>query len=102
MPASHAVPARRHHERVEGAGALARELAAARKLMTLKHSTDRDELPRCEAMLVYLTGETWASAAFADEVEEAMQSGKRLLLAHEMPGLGQEARHAVELGPRHL
>jgi len=83
-----------------GAEALAVELAAARKLTALKHSADRDELPRCEVMLVYLTGKTWASAAFADEVEAAMRSGKRLLLAHEMPGLGHEAqaRHTVEFG----
>ena len=52
------------------------------------------------ALLVYLTARTWtsgeASAAFADEVGRALVSGVRLLLAHEMPGAGQEGRHATE------
>ena len=47
-----------------------------------------------------LTATTWTSGArsvaFAAEVQQALNSGKPILLAHEMPGIGQEGRHAIE------
>ena len=86
----------------EGAEDLAREVASERKLTALSYSTDVGALPQCEAMLIYLTARTWTSgemsASFAREVEAAMRSGKRLVLAHEMPGIGQAGRHAVDFG----
>ena len=59
------------------------------------------DLPDCECFLVYLNSLTWTSGerstAFAAEVKEAMRLGVRLLLAHEMPGIGgQAARHGVD------
>ena len=74
-------------------------LRAARS--PLLATTDKDDLPRCQQFLLYLTAETWTggerSAALAREVESAMKAGLPLLLAHEMPGVGgQEARHAAE------
>ena len=55
-------------------------------------------------MLVYLTARTWVgergapNGAFAQELRRAMERGTRLVLAHEMPGRGQEGRAAVEFG----
>ena len=53
-------------------------------------------------MLVYLTEETWTggerSVWLAAEVKDAMSRGVPLLLAHEMPGVGQEGRHPAEFG----
>lgn len=53
---------------------------------------------RSTCMLVYLNGLTWtrgaSSDAFAQEVKEAMEDGVYLLLAHEMEGIAQEARHS--------
>ena len=62
-----------------------------------------DDLPVCECMLCYLTALTWRrgdlSEAFAEELMSAMDFGVRILLAHEMPGVGgQELRHACEFG----
>jgi len=62
-----------------------------------------EDLHHCCWFLVYLTGLTWtrgrASEHFADEVRTAMKAGVRLLLVHEMPGVGgQESRHGVEFG----
>jgi len=83
----------------EGAEALVGEVKRNRKLAALAYSDDFSELPTCAAMLVYLNGRTWTSgAALAHEVEAAMRSGKQLVLAHEMPGIGQAARHALEFG----
>ena len=54
-------------------------------------------LQACDHILVCLNDLTWTrrneSAAFAAEVAQAMESGVNLLLAHEMPGIGQEGRH---------
>ena len=84
----------------EGAEALAKEVASARNLTILSYSTTFTELQHCAAMLVYLTARTWtsgkASALFAQEVESAMKQGQQLVLAHEMPGIGQETRQAVK------
>uniref|UniRef100_A0A7S2C867 Uncharacterized protein n=1 Tax=Haptolina brevifila TaxID=156173 RepID=A0A7S2C867_9EUKA len=59
-----------------------------------------EDLPRCQQFVLLLTGQTWTggerSAALAAEVEMAMQLEIPILLAHEMPGLGQEGRHGVE------
>ena len=59
-------------------------------------------LDRCEAMLCYLNALTWASGgvseAFAAEIASAMSRGVPLLLVHEMPGEGQEARNGVPFG----
>jgi len=53
-------------------------------------------------MLVYLDSRTWTrgddSLAFAQEVHKAMEMDLLLLLAHEMPGLGQEDQHPCEFG----
>ena len=60
-----------------------------------------EELRSCERMLVYLTKATWTSgqaAAFAAEVERAINTGVRLLLCHEMPGVDGEARGGVDFG----
>ena len=60
-----------------------------------------EDLNKCQHMLVYLTNETWRgedSAQFAAEVEQAMDEAVHLLLAHEMPGLQEEERHAVDFG----
>ena len=87
---------------VPGGVSLIYEVAAAFGLSVQVTSTF-NELLQCESMLVYLTGRTWtsgeASAAFAVEVECAMDANVPLLLAHEMPGVsGQIARHGVEFG----
>jgi hypothetical protein len=54
----------------------------------------------CSRMLLYLNGATWtsgvASDALAEEVEAAMDARVRLLLCHEMLGIGQEAACPVE------
>ena len=80
-----------------GAAEAVKEAAAAveRKLVV---SESVDELPWCGCMLIYLNGRTWtsgdASEAFAKEVARAMKNDVKLLLCHEMEGLGgQEARH---------
>jgi len=86
--------------RNEGAEAIATEVKMKRSLTALKCTTNVAELQWCEAMLIYLTGRTWTSGMmsdeFATEVKAAMRSGMRLVLAHEMPGLHQNERHAVE------
>ena len=80
-----------------GAAALVEEVATARKLTAVRITDSVDQLPGCEAMLLYLTAATWTSGAasvvLAEEVQMAMRGGLRLLLAHEMPGLtpGREA-----------
>ena len=49
-----------------------------------------------------MTKRTWTSGEdsrlFAAEVREAMRLGVPLLLAHEMPGIGQESRDPVDFG----
>jgi len=59
-----------------------------------------EHLSHCTAMLLYLNAQTWtrgdASDSLAAEVQEALQSGVQVVLAHEMPGLNQEGRFAVE------
>ena len=66
----------------------------------LRITQQPSELRLCDYMLVYLTANTWQSGAasveLAAEVAAALQSGVALLLAHEMPGEGQDARHAAE------
>ena len=61
---------------------------------------DFSELAKCQHMLVYLNADTWrtgdASARFASEVEQALRAGHNLILAHEMPGVHTEVRHACE------
>eukprot|EP00966_Prymnesium_polylepis_P322666 7378912-Prymnesium_polylepis.1 len=62
---------------------------------------DVDQLRECDAMLVYLTARTWtraqASNEFGLEVGMAMDETVRLLLTHEMNGVGgQEARYGCE------
>ena len=56
-----------------------------------------EDLPECDHMLVYLNGKTWTSgdisASFAEEVASAMDARVGTVLAHEMIGIGQEARH---------
>ena len=61
-----------------------------------------EEMEQCESMLCYLNGLTWTrgagSFAFAKEVVAAFAKGVPVLLVHEMPGDGQEARHGVAFG----
>jgi len=61
-----------------------------------------ERVGECKHMLVYLTAHTWTSGAqseaFADDVREAMRRGVHLLLAHEMAGDDQLARHGVDFG----
>lgn len=63
---------------------------------------DPAEAQMAERFFVYLTCDTWTSGekseAFAAEVEAAMRRGAQLLLCHEMPGVGGEARHAEDFG----
>ena len=83
-----------------GASELMLEVGNALRLEI--HSTTRlVDLPLCNHMLVYLNALTWTngetSAAFANEVKQAMEAGAHVLLAHEMMGVGgQEARHGCE------
>jgi len=81
---------------------LVRELADTLSI-ELSCTAEAASMEACDRMLVYLTSLTWtqgeASALFAAEVQQAMDKGVPLLLAHEMPGIGgQEARHAVDFG----
>ena len=64
-------------------------------------TTSVADLGDCDHLLLYLTAETWtrgdeATAILAAEISRAMDMGVHVLLAHEMPGVGQEARHACE------
>ena len=83
MVNSHRVYVSRHNE---GADKLAKEagLAATREL---------GELERCTHFLLYLDGRTWTSGerseALGCEVEGAVKAGVPVVLAHEMPGVGQ-------------
>jgi len=83
-----------------GAAELIQELAAFFSSFRIRTTAAVDELPRCDMILLYLTGETWtrgaASEAFAEEVGRAMDAGVEVLLANESPGAGQEGRHAVD------
>ena len=58
------------------------------------------ETGRCSFLVVYLNQKTWTSgdtsAAFASEVIKAMDEDVPILLAHEMPGLGEDERHGCE------
>ena len=83
-----------------GAAALMEEVAKAQAIEI--KSTSSGGVEECEQMLVYLTAETWTggerSVRLAAEVKDAMSRGVPLLLAHEMPGVGQEGRHPAEFG----
>ena len=90
-----------------GAEALVVEMLAARDELArapLRWTCSPGDAEGCEAMLVYLTARTWVgergapNGAFAQELRRAMERGTRLVLAHEMPGRGQEGRAAVEFG----
>jgi len=68
---------------------------------SLHVTLDVEQLGECNSMLVYLTAETWTRAEksrmFGEEVVRAMEAGARLLLVHEMVGVGgQEARFGCE------
>ena len=84
-----------------GARELIDELCAEEGLPSVALTSDAGEIGACEYILVYLTGLTWtsaeASAAFAAQIERAMDLEVLVLLAHEMPGIGgQEERHGCE------
>ena len=83
-----------------GSAALIEEVREAIGLPALSTTHTLDDLPSCECMLCYLNGDTWTggprSDAFTVEVARAMSLGVGLLLAHEMPGLGQASRCGVE------
>jgi len=66
-------------------------------------TTQAANLPKCDHMLLYLTGQTWtrgeASTKLGDELMKAMDLEVSILLVHEMPGAGgQEARFGCEFG----
>jgi len=66
-------------------------------------SSNVADLSVCDQMLIYLNDQTWTRAdngsdQFAAEVHQAMDAGVRLLLAHEMVGLGQDQRHPCNFG----
>eukprot|EP00966_Prymnesium_polylepis_P215674 4994258-Prymnesium_polylepis.1 len=68
---------------------------------TLHVTHDVEQVAKCDAMLVYLTAQTWTraeeSSALGAEVGMAMDAGTRLLLTHEMIGVGgQQARFGCE------
>jgi len=74
-----------------------------KKSAILRVTERLDDLDSCDHMLVYLTALTWSSgnttAALAGEVRQAMAKGVRLLLVHEMPGMGgQEIRQGCDFG----
>jgi hypothetical protein len=87
-------------DRNPGALALMQELAEKRKFQlnvlgdggqpqeeVLFVTTDIDCLIKCDHLLLYLTSQTWtrgdASKALAEEVQQAMDLGVHVLLAHE-------------------
>jgi len=58
-----------------------------------------EQLKSCRCMLIYLDGRTWscsAKAEFAESVRRALELHKHLLLAHEVPGVEPDGRHAVQ------
>ena len=65
-------------------------------------ATNAEQMASCDCVLLYLTSQTWTrveSAALGAEMLEAMNGGMRILLAHEMPGIGgQEKRFGCEFG----
>ena len=69
---------------------------------TLFHTTSFDQLRSCDHMLLLLTAETWTrgdeSDRLAAEVAQAKDLGVHVLLAHEMPGVEEAARHGCEFG----
>ena len=83
-----------------GASELMDEVSEKKKVVINK-TDNKDELEECEHFLCFLTSKTWTSgeqsAAFAEEVRQAMALKKPVLLAHEMTGFGgQEARFGCE------
>jgi len=85
-----------------GAETLLDELGTALQL-TIETTQQASQLKECECMLVYLNAATWtsaeASAALAEAVGRAMDLEIRLLLAHEMIGVGgQETRGGCDFG----
>ena len=80
-----------------GAYELVQDLAEMQSMRVVSTQV-QSELEQCERMLVFLNDNTWTSDAtsedFANDVMHAMDLGVPLLLVHEMPGLGQEERHA--------
>ena len=81
-----------------GARQLVGEVESARGL-TLTTTSDLEQIDLCAGMLVYLTARTWTSGATSDEfgrqVGQAMARNIKLVLVHEMPGVGQAVRHGV-------
>ena len=74
----------------------------SREVRLLHVSSSTEALGSCEHMLLYLTELTWTrgaeSAQLAADVQRAMDMGVHVLLAHEMLGIGQEARNPCEFG----
>ena len=81
-------------------GAAAAAVEVQSKLLGTLHWTDQaDSLSRCNAMLLYLTSRTWSGVdveSLAREVGDALQHGVQLVLAHEVPGVGQASRDPIE------
>ena len=89
-----------------GASRLVQELRQRQQLdlkppLLLKVTSEPDDLLRCERMLLYLNGQTWATsgpnalpgcaASLGMQVRRAMTLGVPLLLVHERPSLNQAA-----------
>ena len=78
----------------DGAAELAKEAG-------LRFDDDALHRPQCDGMLLYLTGLTWSAKnaqSLQEDVEFFLDRDPKknvILLAHEMPGVGQEGRHAV-------
>lgn len=81
---------------LEGGAASGAASGGAGKTRRGLREDEEEEQIACEVMLVYLTGQTWtrgrASELLGRDVARAMARGVPVVLAHEMPGLGQEKR----------
>eukprot|EP00966_Prymnesium_polylepis_P079438 1841373-Prymnesium_polylepis.1 len=84
-------PSRLARARRRSSFRLDRQTCANAQSTTLHVTHDVDQLRECDVMLVYLTAQTWTcpdTSMFGSEVSRAMGVGVRLLLAHEMNGVG--------------
>lgn len=69
--------------------------------LPVKLTSDANRLAECECVLVYLTAKTWTSGRVSTQrfktlLLDAMAMNVRVVLAHEMFGIGQEGRHPCE------
>jgi len=86
--------------RNSGATDLIREVSQQLDL-PITYAADASKLHECECMLLYLTAKTWtggrvATRQLAHVLRRALGLRVRVVLAHEMIGLGQDGRHPCE------